>query len=421
MIWEIEPGAMVLETATLPHPRVDRFDDPERLDAFLDAVRWGAITSADSRALQAPFRSGITIEDYQLDPVVRALQMPRVNLLIADDVGLGKTIEAGLVVQELLLRHRARTVLVVCPASLTLKWKSEMADRFGLEFRIVDAAMLRELRRERGLAANPFKSFPRLIVSIDWLKRPKAMSLLRDVLPPDAHVYPRRFDLLIVDEVHTCAPAGPRPLRPRLAAHRSDPHHQPALRAPAVPFRDAAQRLHRVVHRAARAARPTALCSRRAPASRLARPRPRPPVEVRAARRARPQPRRHPPIRQAGRRPNRGSLPRGRAGRSPKAVPLRRAAEQARWLEHGTDRGRVRHAAAQEAPVLVAGGVCAHARRPPPHRGSRRRPGGGRQREGGARACIRTPRRGRRARVGTDRGDRGCARHCGPVRRCPRR
>ena len=208
VIWEIEPGAMVLETATLPHPRVDRFDNPERLDAFLDAVRWGAITSADSRALQAPFRSGITIEDYQLDPVVRALQMPRVNLLIADDVGLGKTIEAGLVVQELLLRHRARTVLVVCPASLTLKWKSEMADRFGLEFRIVDAAMLRELRRARGLSANPFKSFPRLIVSVDWLKRPKAMSLLRDVLPPDAHVYPRRFDLLIVDEVHTCAPAG---------------------------------------------------------------------------------------------------------------------------------------------------------------------------------------------------------------------
>jgi superfamily II DNA or RNA helicase len=208
IIWEIEPGTAVLETATLPQPQLDRFDDPERLDAFLDAVRWGAITSADSRALQAPFRSGITIEDYQLDPVVRALQMPRVNLLIADDVGLGKTIEAGLVVQELLLRHRARTVLVVCPASLTLKWKSEMADRFGLEFRVVDAAMLRELRRARGLAANPFRSYPRLIVSIDWLKRPKAMRLLRDVLPPDAHAYPRRFDLLIVDEVHTCAPAG---------------------------------------------------------------------------------------------------------------------------------------------------------------------------------------------------------------------
>lgn len=208
VIWEVEPGARILETATLPVPTLGRFDEPARLDAFRDAVRWGAVTSADSHALQAPFRSGITIEDYQLDPVVRALRMPRVNLLIADDVGLGKTIEAGLVAQELLLRHRARTMLIVCPASLTLKWQAEMAGRFGLEFRIVDAELLRELRRSRGVGTNPFRHFPRLIVSIDWLKRPRGMGLIGDVLPPDAAVYPRRFDLLIVDEVHQCAPAG---------------------------------------------------------------------------------------------------------------------------------------------------------------------------------------------------------------------
>jgi superfamily II DNA or RNA helicase len=207
-IWEVEPGARVLEQATLPTPVAGRFDGPSRLDAFLDAVRWGAITSADSKALQAPFRSGITIEDYQLDPVVRALDMPRVNLLIADDVGLGKTIEAGLVAQELLLRHRARTILIVCPASLTLKWQGEMANRFGLEFRIIDSQAIRDLRRTRGIGANPFTTYPRLIVSIDWLKRERGMRLLGDVLPPSAHTYPRRFDLLIVDEVHTCAPAG---------------------------------------------------------------------------------------------------------------------------------------------------------------------------------------------------------------------
>ena len=69
-------------------------------------MRWGAIASADKTVLQAPFRSGVSIADYQLDPVVRALSMPRLtNLLIADDVGLGKTIEAGLVMQELTLRH----------------------------------------------------------------------------------------------------------------------------------------------------------------------------------------------------------------------------------------------------------------------------------------------------------------------------
>jgi len=208
VFWEVEPGVLVLPKATLPRPEPGRFDDPARLDAFLDAVRWGAIASADSRALQAPFRAGITIEDYQLDPVVRALQMPRVNLLIADDVGLGKTIEAGLVIQELLLRHRARTVLVVCPAALCIKWQTEMHDRFGLEFRIVEAEAVKDLRRERGIGANVWTHFPRLIVSIDWLKRSRAMALFDEVLPPDATVFPRKFDLLVIDEVHQCAPAG---------------------------------------------------------------------------------------------------------------------------------------------------------------------------------------------------------------------
>lgn len=205
VVWEIEPGARVLERAGLPEPT--GFDDPVRLDAFLDAVRWGAATNADLQALQSPFRSGIAIEDYQLEPVVRAIQTARANLLIADDVGLGKTIEAGLVVQELLLRHRARTVLVVCPASLLLKWQTEMAEKFGLEFRIVDTAYLKELRRSRGIHANPWTSFPRLITSIDWLKNDVPMRLMRDVLPV-VPTYPRKFDVLIVDEAHNVAPAG---------------------------------------------------------------------------------------------------------------------------------------------------------------------------------------------------------------------
>src|SRR6516165_10461157 len=79
VVWEIEPGAEVIEKVALPQPT--GFDAPDRLDAFLDAVRWGAASSADVKNIQAPFRSGIEIEDYQLDPVVRAIQMPRVNLL----------------------------------------------------------------------------------------------------------------------------------------------------------------------------------------------------------------------------------------------------------------------------------------------------------------------------------------------------
>lgn len=207
VIWELEPGAEALSTATLPTPVAGKFDPPEQLAAFLDAVRWGAVTSADANALQAPFRAGITLEDYQLDPVVRALDMPRVNLGIFDDVGLGKTIEAGLVVQELLLRHRARTVWIVCPPNLCLKWQAEMQEKFGLDFRIVDSALVRDLRRERGLAANVFTHYPRLIISLDWLRLGPAQKILDQVMPSHPG-YPRRFDMLILDEAHQCAPSG---------------------------------------------------------------------------------------------------------------------------------------------------------------------------------------------------------------------
>lgn len=204
VIWQLEPGAQVLEKAGLP--QITGIDSADRLDAFLDAVRWGAVTNADRSFLQAPFRSGVAIEDYQLDPLVRAIDMARVNLLIADDVGLGKTIEAGLIIQEMLVRHRARTVFVVCPATLQIKWQTEMLEKFGLEFRIVDTEYIKRLRRERGIHANPWSSFPRLIASMDWMKSGEGLRLLKDILPP--HItYPRRFDILVVDEAHNIAPA----------------------------------------------------------------------------------------------------------------------------------------------------------------------------------------------------------------------
>ena len=204
VIWEIEPGAKILEKAGLPV--IAGYDPNYKLEAFLDAVQWGAASNADRQSLQAPFRSGITIEDYQLDPLVRAISMARVNLLIADDVGLGKTIEAGLVIQELIIRHRARTVFVVCPSSLQVKWQTEMQEKFGLEFRIVDTEYIRMLRRERGLQANPWTSYPRLITSMDWIKGGEGLRLLKDILPPQIS-YPRMFDILVIDEAHNVAPA----------------------------------------------------------------------------------------------------------------------------------------------------------------------------------------------------------------------
>ena len=207
VIWELEPGAAVIERVALPEPT--GFDPPGRLDAFLDAVRWGASSTADVRSVQSPFRSGITIEDYQLDPVVRAIQMPRVSLLIADDVGLGKTIEAGMTALELIIRHRARRILVLCPASLQTQWRDQMRDKFGLDFRIVDSDLMRDLRRKRGIHVNPWTHFPRLITSIDFLKRERPLRLFKETLPSEGEsLYPRRYDVLILDEAHNCAPSG---------------------------------------------------------------------------------------------------------------------------------------------------------------------------------------------------------------------
>lgn len=210
VIWEVEPGAQVLPTGALPPVAVGKFDPPQRLAAFLDAVRWSAVTSADVKTLQAPFRSGVAIEDYQLEPVARAVDAPRVNLLLADDVGLGKTIEAGLVAQELLLRHRARRIMIICPAGLTVKWHDEMAEKFGLEFTIIDAERAAAVRRTHGSAANPFQVYPLTIVSLPWLRGPKAQRLLDEVLPVGEPAHPRTFDLLILDEAHHVAPAAPK-------------------------------------------------------------------------------------------------------------------------------------------------------------------------------------------------------------------
>jgi superfamily II DNA or RNA helicase len=213
VVWELEAGHTLAPDQGLPETiSPDRFDDPNTLAAFVDAVRWGAVTSADDRSYQAPFRSGANVEAYQLEPLRRALQSARTNLLLADDVGLGKTIEAGLVIQELLLRHRARSVIVVCPPSLQLKWQDEMREKFGLHFEIVNSDLMARVLRSHGPHANPFRLFPRVIVSMAWLPGLRAQRLLRDVYADASDTGGARryaFDLLVVDEAHHVAPASP--------------------------------------------------------------------------------------------------------------------------------------------------------------------------------------------------------------------
>ena len=124
ILWEIEPDRHLLEPNALPTPAHDGGAMPaEDFDALLRAARWSALSPYLDPAggegppprepVASPFHGGVCVESYQLAPLLKALRMPRVSLLIADDVGLGKTVEAGLILTELLLRRRIQRVLVL--------------------------------------------------------------------------------------------------------------------------------------------------------------------------------------------------------------------------------------------------------------------------------------------------------------------
>lgn len=108
------------------------FDPPRRFAAFLHTLRWNCVTATDPDLFQSPFGAGIKIDTYQMELLRRELRLPRVNLFIADDTGLGKTIEAGLIARELLLRRKAKTIVVGAPPSMLEQWKAEFQERFGL-------------------------------------------------------------------------------------------------------------------------------------------------------------------------------------------------------------------------------------------------------------------------------------------------
>jgi SNF2 family DNA or RNA helicase len=166
-----------------------------RRHAYLHALKWSAVTATNAELFQSPFRAGIKLFDHQLTPLQKALSLPRANLFIADDVGLGKTIEAGLVLSELMLRQRVDFSLIVCPASVCLQWQAEMENRFGLRFEIYNRAFIARRRQERGFGVNPWTTHARFIISYPTLRRPEYRDPLLQHLGDRA-----RKSLLILDE-----------------------------------------------------------------------------------------------------------------------------------------------------------------------------------------------------------------------------
>jgi hypothetical protein len=203
VIWELELGARVLQPEAHGLGDARRLDPPRYFGAYLHALKWNCVTATDAKLFQAPFRAGIKLMNHQLTPLRKALSLPRANLFIADDVGLGKTIEAGLVAQELLLRQRVEFMLIVCPASVCLQWRDEMQKKFGLHFEVMNRAFIGRRRQERGFGVNPWRTHARFIVSHPILRRPE----YRD--PLLQHIGERATkSLLILDEAHVAAPAG---------------------------------------------------------------------------------------------------------------------------------------------------------------------------------------------------------------------
>ena len=200
--WDFEIDRRILEQEAWGAIGARGFDPPRHFGAFLHTLRWNCVTATDPNLFQSPFRAGIRIDAYQMEPLRKALRLPRVNLFIADDTGLGKTIEAGLIARELLLRKKARTIVVAAPASVLEQWKAEMEERFGLLFVILDRARLAQVRQERGFGVNPWRTHSRFLVSHNLLIDPTYADPMREWL---GEMQPG--SLLILDEAHHAAPS----------------------------------------------------------------------------------------------------------------------------------------------------------------------------------------------------------------------
>jgi superfamily II DNA or RNA helicase len=149
---------------------------------------------------------------FQHVPVRMALSQDRVRLLIADDVGLGKTLEAGLITAELILRGRARRILVVTTRSMLTQFQKELWTRFSIPLARLDSAAIRRMRNQIPSHYNVFDQFSRSIISIDTLKQDSQIR---------AAIEKCRWDLIIIDEAHNAAKrvnsTGGHSLRSRLA------------------------------------------------------------------------------------------------------------------------------------------------------------------------------------------------------------
>jgi ERCC4-related helicase len=160
-------------------------------------------------SLQAAANADIAILPYQLEPALALINGTAARILIADEVGLGKTVQAGLIVAETIARRQDAHVLVLCPAGLRAQWDDELTRRFHLAPVVLDSASLRRLPLSEG--ANPWAAHPLVLTSTDYIKRPEVVRALEPLV----------WDLLVIDEAHAIAGHSDRHAAAALLAQRS--------------------------------------------------------------------------------------------------------------------------------------------------------------------------------------------------------
>ena len=174
--------------------------EPDNSAGFRDTRLFleSAFRSTPTTSSQALTLGKAAIDDlaFQHLPVQLALSQDRVRLLIADDVGLGKTLEAGLITSELILRGRAERILVVTTRAMLLQFQKEFWTRFCIPLSRLDGAAIRRMRNQIPAHYNVFEQFDRSIVSIDTLKQDREIR---------AAIEQSRWDLIIIDEAHNAA------------------------------------------------------------------------------------------------------------------------------------------------------------------------------------------------------------------------
>ena len=202
-----------------PRETVPVFDDSSyyrksrlHLEALIRA------TAPSDAKIHIGHKAAMDVLPYQLQPAALALKQPRQRILIADAVGLGKTIECGILLSELIKRGRARRILVVTVKSILEQFQSELWSRFSIPLVRLDSVAIRRIRRDIPSNQNPFNYYDKSIVSIDTIKQGDYSRFLENA----------RWDVIVIDEAHNVAKRGSGKLSERallayeLAASRSD-------------------------------------------------------------------------------------------------------------------------------------------------------------------------------------------------------